>query len=591
MVRIPEEYQEVEYIESTGTQYILTNYIPTITEDMKIELDYVFTVTQTGESMIFGSTARSTGIRFQCEYYNSTYWYVGSGVNQFRQVLNGVGKTINTRYSLFMDGETFTVDNQSIGYTNKWSGSQALPMCIFAINWINEIKYLNRGIKIYKLIFTANEAKEADFIPCYRKSDDEIGMYDTVSKQFYTNSGTGTFLKGHNVYYDDVNLLEQRRKILLNTPHLETVSNNIATFNTDMNVSLKDCKIYFSPIQEGEGDPSPDNVRPIEGWDGITITRCGKNLLDAENPDQDGFVFCYLPKGTKLIYSIEKGAVQIRYYRKDKTEIDYWTPIYTDEISNRKYRTFTLSEDAYYWKTLISTSTKGLKLQLELRNSSDRPTSYESYKGSLINIPFPQTIYGGYVDLIKGEIVEEWYSIVFDGENIKANSDYSNNKYIRAYWVYFSPVGYNIQKAFCNKLTISYKDSSSVFPFLRLERVGMLYGGLVLGTPEDYPELASGTKTDRINAINNWFKENPTQVVYKRKNNVTYSLSPQTLKALKGTNNIFSNANGNIQVKFWKHLNNAYQHIPAETLTTTDDFIIATNDNYIIGDENNYIIY
>jgi len=108
-------------------------------------------------------------------------------------------------------------------------------------------------------------------------------MYDTVSKTFYTNSGTGTFLKGHNVYYDDVNLLEQRRKILLNTPHLETVSNNIATFNTDMNVSLKDCKIYFSPIQEGEGDPSPDNVRPIHGWDGITIYHTGKNFFPIES--------------------------------------------------------------------------------------------------------------------------------------------------------------------------------------------------------------------------------------------------------------------------------------------------------------------
>ena len=111
MVRIPEEYQEVEYIESTGTQYILTNYTPTITEDMKIEMDYIFTATQVGESMVFGSTARNTGIRFQCEYYSSTRWYIGSGINQFRQVLNRVGDKSNTRYSLLIDGETLTVDN------------------------------------------------------------------------------------------------------------------------------------------------------------------------------------------------------------------------------------------------------------------------------------------------------------------------------------------------------------------------------------------------------------------------------------------------------------------------------------------------
>ena len=599
MVRIPEEYQEVEYIESTGTQYILTNYTPTITEDMKIEMDYIFTATQVGESMVFGSTARNTGIRFQCEYYSSTRWYIGSGINQFRQVLNRVGDKSNTRYSLLIDGETLTVDNQSISYTDKWSGSQALPMCIFAINWINEIRYLNKGIKIYKLIFTANGVKEANFIPCYRKTDNEIGMYDTVSKTFYTNSGTGTFLKGHNVYYDNVNLLEQRRKILLNTPHLETVSNNIATFNTDMNVSLKDCKIYFSPIQDGEGDPSPDNVRPISGWDGVTITRCGKNLLDAENPDQDGFVFCYLPKGTKLTYSIEKGTVQIRYYRKDKTEIDYWTPIYTDEISNRKYRDFALLEDAYYWKTLISTSTKGLKLQLELRNSSDRPTSYEPYKGSLINISFPQTIYGGYVDLIKGEIVETYYydTLTTSVENLSAEYNTDTTIFFRceaSHVIDPSDFNKNItdlkcdvlkytfaaiwgsQKNHINETTRRYRSNTKICMNMEKSLIGI--------NNED-------SLSDQKATLDNYLEENPIHIVYKLATPIIHSINPQTLKALKGTNNIFSNANGNIEVKFWSHLNNAYQHIPAETLTTTDDFIITTNDNYIIGNENNYIIY
>ena len=39
-----------------------------------------------------------------------------------------------------------------------------------------------------------------NLIPCYRKSDNAIGMYDTVSKTFYGNSGTGTFEKGPEVH-------------------------------------------------------------------------------------------------------------------------------------------------------------------------------------------------------------------------------------------------------------------------------------------------------------------------------------------------------------------------------------------------------
>ena len=36
-------------------------------------------------------------------------------------------------------------------------------------------------------------------LPCYRKSDGKNGMYDVITKAFYTNSGTGSFTKGANV--------------------------------------------------------------------------------------------------------------------------------------------------------------------------------------------------------------------------------------------------------------------------------------------------------------------------------------------------------------------------------------------------------
>lgn len=36
--------------------------------------------------------------------------------------------------------------------------------------------------------------------------------------------------------------------------------------------SLKKLAIDFSPKQAGTGDPSPDNVRPISGWDSVKVT-------------------------------------------------------------------------------------------------------------------------------------------------------------------------------------------------------------------------------------------------------------------------------------------------------------------------------
>ena len=36
-------------------------------------------------------------------------------------------------------------------------------------------------------------------VPCYRKTDNAIGMYDVVNDEFHANEGTGEFLKGQNV--------------------------------------------------------------------------------------------------------------------------------------------------------------------------------------------------------------------------------------------------------------------------------------------------------------------------------------------------------------------------------------------------------
>lgn len=59
--------------------------------------------------------------------------------------------------------------------------------------------YLPSKIKIYRCTIYDNGKLTRDYVPCYRKSDNVIGLYDIVTGTFYTNAGTGTFLKGANV--------------------------------------------------------------------------------------------------------------------------------------------------------------------------------------------------------------------------------------------------------------------------------------------------------------------------------------------------------------------------------------------------------
>lgn len=54
-------------------------------------------------------------------------------------------------------------------------------------------------LKLYSFSIYEKGKQVAYFVPCYRKEDGVIGLYNTVDKQFYTNGGTGTFNKGNDV--------------------------------------------------------------------------------------------------------------------------------------------------------------------------------------------------------------------------------------------------------------------------------------------------------------------------------------------------------------------------------------------------------
>ena len=51
----------------------------------------------------------------------------------------------------------------------------------------------------------------------------------------------------------------------------ETVTGNPVSFTALRSAPLKSLKVALSPIQVGSGDPSPDNIRPISGWDSLHV--------------------------------------------------------------------------------------------------------------------------------------------------------------------------------------------------------------------------------------------------------------------------------------------------------------------------------
>ena len=197
---LPSEYQQVEYIQSSGTQYIITG-LPidqsTITE---VEFawvsdlgtwNYVFNVCQSnadGDWYGLGQASMNRGTRLNFGHTSTDNVYTNIAYDDFNK-----HHVVLQNWSVTVDGtNTFSVNSS----TNFSTGTT--PMTLFANNKGGLVREFSHS-KIYSFKMYRYNVLMRDLVPCYRKSDGEIGMYDLVTEHFFTNDGTGTFLKGNDV--------------------------------------------------------------------------------------------------------------------------------------------------------------------------------------------------------------------------------------------------------------------------------------------------------------------------------------------------------------------------------------------------------
>ena len=190
---IPAEYQQVEYIESNGNQYIDTGITLSNTTrwEMKTDLAGGF-----GISVGSGQELANTGYMI--------FSFVGNG-NSLAVYIDGNNRST---YNLSDGPHTFFYDRVNLiyGYDDietsfvKKDTVSSEPLVLLAWREHNTNYYLCKG-EFYWLRWFENNDLKHYFIPCYRKSDNEAGLYDTVNGVFYTNQGSGTFSVGNSVPY------------------------------------------------------------------------------------------------------------------------------------------------------------------------------------------------------------------------------------------------------------------------------------------------------------------------------------------------------------------------------------------------------
>ena len=196
--RLPSEYQEVEYLESTGTQYIDTGVNPTNDYGIKVVVSNL-----DEESQDFNYLgARTSSVRFAISYYQGKHGYGWGSFYTTNETFNVNEKT--TVALNYNNSGKFNVNGNDIATLPSTTISGLSTILIFAQNTQNGPQPHN--YRIYNVSITNGENIVRNFVPCYRKSDNEIGLYDLVNSQFYTNAGTGTFAKGADIITDKTSL-------------------------------------------------------------------------------------------------------------------------------------------------------------------------------------------------------------------------------------------------------------------------------------------------------------------------------------------------------------------------------------------------
>ena len=202
---VPQGYQPVAYLESSGTQVIETGFVPTFQANDQMYLRFALLPGTKNPSIIFGCEGQSLGTRnasAQIVYFANSSYY--SNKNALRCDLRGL---------YYAASDFFGELNPSSDF-NEFTTSGLVARCLnknitadSAISGTTKQLYLfgqkvadkNKATcRISSMWYKRDGAFLIRLIPCV--ADGVAGMYDTVSNQFLTNAGTGTFTPGPAIF-------------------------------------------------------------------------------------------------------------------------------------------------------------------------------------------------------------------------------------------------------------------------------------------------------------------------------------------------------------------------------------------------------
>lgn len=187
---LPEGYTELEYIQSTGTQYIDTGFKPN--QDTRVAMNVSGVSASSGTAALFGGRTANGSSSF-------AIWAL-SGVirSDYGSNLLQTNQPYATVQSIDKNKNVIVLNE--IENTQPYSTFQAgASLTIFTINdAASGVDNRMVSMRLYSCQVYDNGTLIRNFVPCQDPTGN-VGLYDLVGAQFYGNAGSGAFTAGPEV--------------------------------------------------------------------------------------------------------------------------------------------------------------------------------------------------------------------------------------------------------------------------------------------------------------------------------------------------------------------------------------------------------
>lgn len=186
--RLPDGYTEVQYIQSTGTQWIDTGFKPN--QNTRIKMDCNVIGFNSVDAFLFGARIASGNTAFCLAADDAnTKWFALYG----NAVQNPTG-TCTGKHSIDFNQNVLTLDGENFTFV-KTTFQSAYNLLLFATITNGNVDSQRGKMAVYACQIFDNGTLIRDFVPCIDPTG-AVGLYDLVGGKFYGNAGTGVFLAG-----------------------------------------------------------------------------------------------------------------------------------------------------------------------------------------------------------------------------------------------------------------------------------------------------------------------------------------------------------------------------------------------------------